>query len=84
MEKTLFIGYVAAACTTVSFLPQVIKIFRTRHTSDLSLYMYAILAFGVAMWLIYGLLTHSAPVIAANAVTLLLALYILSAKMRYK
>jgi MtN3 and saliva related transmembrane protein len=68
-------GYPAAAVlTTLAFIPQA---WRTRDLSGISLPMYAMFTFGVALWLGYGLVTGSLPVIAANAVTLLLASMVL-------
>lgn len=77
------VGFVAATCTTVAFLPQVVKIWRTRKTEDISLSMYVIFSTGLALWLAYGLLISAWPVVAANAVTLLLAMFILGMKLRY-
>lgn len=74
------IGFVAAACTTVSFAPQLIKAWRTRSTEDISLGMYLILTFGILMWLIYGVLLSDAPLIVANGITLALASGILFLK----
>jgi MtN3 and saliva related transmembrane protein len=62
----------AAFCMTIAFLPQAIKTWRTRSTKDISLGTYLIFAIGIALWLIYGLLLHDIPLIAANGVTLLL------------
>ena len=76
------IGYAAAAMTTVSFLPQALKVIRTKHTADLSLPTYAIFAGGVLLWLVFGIVTKSWPVIAANVVTLPLVLVILGMKIR--
>jgi MtN3 and saliva related transmembrane protein len=70
------IGYLAACLTTLSFL-------RTRDVSGISLGMYAMFTTGVALWLVYGVLVAAWPVVAANAVTLVLALAILGMKLRY-
>jgi MtN3 and saliva related transmembrane protein len=78
------IGYVAAFCTTFSFVPQVIRTLRTRDVSGISLGMYSVFSFGVAMWLLYGLLAQAWPVVAANAITLILALAILLMKLRFR
>ena len=67
------IGMVAAICTTASFLPQVVKTWRTKSAGDLSLVMYAILCTGVFLWGVYGLLIGDLPILLANGVTLLLA-----------
>lgn len=77
------IGMIAAALTTVSFLPQALKVIRTRDTAAISLAMYSAFTAGVAMWLVYGVLIGSTPVIAANAVTLALAGTILILKLRH-
>ena len=76
---TTFIGFIAAALTTLSFLPQVVKVLRSKDTSGLSLLMYGIFSLGVALWTLYGVLTWSLPIILANGVTLLLSLTILRA-----
>lgn len=77
-----FIGFLAAFCTTASFIPQAIKVFKTRRTNDISLGMFSLMSFGVACWDIYGILINSAPVIFANSVTFLLSVYILAMKIK--
>ena len=77
------VGFAAAAMTTCSFLPQVAKVWRTRSVGDISLGMYVVLSLGVACWVAYGCLIGSLPVILANGVTLLLALAVLVAKVRF-
>ena len=77
------IGYCAAALTTLSFLPQAWLTFRTRDVRGISLGMYSAFTLGVALWLLYGLMTGAWPVVAANAVTLGLATLILCMKLRY-
>jgi MtN3 and saliva related transmembrane protein len=76
-------GYAAAILTTISFVPQAWHTFRTRDVSGISLGMYCVFAVGVGLWLVYGLLLAAWPVVAANAVTLALALAILAMKLRY-
>jgi MtN3 and saliva related transmembrane protein len=78
------IGYLAALLTTCSFVPQAWHTFRTRDVSGISLGMYAVFACGVALWLAYGLLLAAWPIVAANGVTLALALVILGMKLRYR
>ena len=78
------IGSVAAVLTTLSFVPQAWKTFRTRDVSGISLGMYTAFTLGVALWLIYGLLIGAWPVIIANAITLVLALAILWMKLRFR
>jgi MtN3 and saliva related transmembrane protein len=67
------IGSIAATLTTVSFIPQVIKLLATRHTKDISLSMYIIFTLGVALWLVYGVMLERLPIILSNAVTLCLS-----------
>lgn len=74
------IGYVAAALTTGSFLPQAVMTIKTKDTASLSLGMYTLFTLGVLCWLIYGILIFNWVIIIANAVTLLLAACILSFK----
>ena len=78
------VGYVAAVLTTVSFVPQAWHTFRTRDVSGISLGMYSVFAIGVALWLVYGLLLAAWPIVAANAVTLALAVAILGMKLHYR
>ena len=78
------IGYLAAALTTCSFVPQVWHTLRTRDVSGISLGMYSVFACGVALWLGYGLLLGAWPIVAANAITLALALAILYMKLRFR
>ena len=78
------IGYIAAACTTIAFLPQAIQIFKTKDTSSISLYMYSLFTFGVAGWLLFGILKSAWPIIIANGITLVLASVILVYKIKYK
>ncbi|MCB2231026.1 SemiSWEET transporter [bacterium] len=84
METPTIIGLLAGILTTVSFLPQLIKAWRTKSTGDISLVMYVVFVIGVSLWLAYGIFLNSLPVILANAVTLLLALFIVALKIRYR
>lgn len=77
------IGSVAATLTTTAFIPQAWKVWRTRHTADISLGMYALFTTGVALWLSYGILLKSWPIIIANCVTLLLAGTVLAMKLKF-
>ncbi len=83
MQITDFIGYCAAFLTTASFVPQAVHTFRTKDVRGISLGMYSAFTFGVAMWLIYGLLLSAWPIVVANAITLSLAAAILTMKLRY-
>lgn len=77
------IGYFAAACTTLSFLPQLFRVLKLRSAREISLGMFLVFSFGTALWLTYGVSIHSWPVIVANAVTLILSMSILVLKLRY-
>jgi MtN3 and saliva related transmembrane protein len=78
------VGYIAAFCTTFSFVPQALKTFRTRDVSGISLGMYSLFTTGIALWLVYGLLLKAWPIIIANIITLALASAILLMKIRYR
>ena len=75
------IGYLAASLTTLAFVPQVAKSYRTRDVSGISLLMYLAFTLGVALWLAYGLMMRAWPIVIANGVTLLLAAGILRLKL---
>lgn len=77
------IGFIAAILTTAAFLPQVIKAHHSHHTKDLSLLMYLFFASGIFLWLIYGIMIGSLPVIIANLVSLFLSLYLVYLKIKY-
>ncbi len=78
-----FIGFLAAACTTFSFLPQAVKTIRTKATKGISLTMYVLFTIGVSFWLVYGILQHDLPIIVANTVTLAFAGIVLVMKLKY-
>ncbi len=84
MSPATLIGFAAGALTTFSFLPQVLKTYRTKRCDDLSMSMLLAFSTGVTLWLVYGLFLHSAPIISANAVTLALLAAILVMKARYR
>lgn len=79
MMADLF-GTLAAILTTASFVPQTVLVLRTRNTEGLSLVMYAMFTLGITLWLVYGLMIGSLPIIIANVITLALASLILSMK----
>ena len=83
MTKITLIGFLAATCTTLAFLPQVIKTIKSRQTKDVSLWMYLIFTTGLVLWLAYGILIKAPPIIIANVVTLILALWILVLKIKH-
>jgi MtN3 and saliva related transmembrane protein len=81
--ETDILGFVAAVITTISFVPQVVRIYRSKSGRDISLWMMLLFALGITLWLIYGLLLMSLPIILANAVTLVLVMAILVLKLYY-
>ena len=83
MLITTLIGLLAAACTTGSFLPQVIRAWRTRSTRDVSALMFILLVTGNALWLLYGALIGDLPLVVANLITITLVAIILALKLRY-
>ena len=78
------VGYIAACMTTSAFIPQAWMTWKRKHAEGVSLGMYVILVSGIILWLAYGVLLHAWPIIIANAITLLLALFILVMKLIYK
>lgn len=77
------VGFIAAILTTVAFVPQIIRIWRTRSAGDVSLGMYTLFTLGVVLWLVYGILIYSWPIIFANCVTLVLAGAVLVMKVKF-
>jgi len=83
VEPVTLLGLTAGVLTTLSFLPQVLKAWKTRSTRDISLGMFSMFCTGVFFWVVYGFLVADVPVIAANVVTFLLAATILVLKLRH-
>jgi MtN3 and saliva related transmembrane protein len=77
------VGFAAATLTTVAFVPQAWKIWKTRSADGVSLRMYLIFTLGVVLWLVYGVELGSRPMIVANIVTLALAIFILYMRIRH-
>lgn len=84
MDYIEILGLVAAVVTTSCFIPQVYKISKEKSTKDISLLMYVIMAIGLSLWLIYGISIKSTPVTLANGITLVLVLWIVALKLKYK
>lgn len=78
-----YLGYFAGTLTVVSFLPQVIRAWKSRQTRDLSMAMYAILITASSLWTVYGIIIHDWPVIMTNVLMVTLNLAIATAKVRY-
>jgi MtN3 and saliva related transmembrane protein len=82
MDFTTLVGLLAAVCTTASYYPQLKKCWETGRAGDLSLKMFATLATGVALWIVYGVLKDDLVIIVANAVSLVLLIGILYFRLR--
>lgn len=83
MNPIPLIGFSAAILSIISFLPQVIKCWKTRQTKDISLSTYILFAIALSLWITYGLLNKDLPVILANIIVLILALNIVYLKLKY-
>jgi MtN3 and saliva related transmembrane protein len=77
------IGLAAAVCTTISFVPQLIRVWRLRSAREISLIMFLVFSLGTFLWLLYGIFIHAVPIILANALSLVLSLAILALKLRF-
>jgi MtN3 and saliva related transmembrane protein len=84
VDSTKLLGLIAGFLTTMAFLPQVIKTWRTRSAKDLSLVMFLLYCLGVFLWTIYGIMIDELPVILWNIITLILAAVILFFKIKFK
>ncbi|TAI47935.1 SemiSWEET family sugar transporter [Flagellimonas allohymeniacidonis] len=84
METIEILGLVAATLTTSSFVPQVYKTWKEKSTKDISLTMYLVFFTGTMLWLYYGFVHRSAPIVFANGVTGLLVAFILVLKLKYR
>ena len=80
MRNIDILGYIAAACTTCAFVPQVVQAWRTRDLTNISLSMYALFFVGIGLWLAYGVVMGAWPIIVANVITLALSGMILAMK----
>ena len=85
MEKIIIeiLGYISATLTTIAFLPQIIKTIQTKSAKDVSMGMFVLFTIGVFLWIIYGILTKTYPVLIANAVIFCLALIQIILKIKY-
>jgi MtN3 and saliva related transmembrane protein len=78
------IGFAAGLCGITGFVPQLIKIARDKDAKEVSLVMYAVTTVGFVLWVTYGVMNHSWPVIISNGVMLVLAASILVLTIRYR
>lgn len=84
MEPQDLLGSLAGTLTTVSFVPQVWKLWKSRSAEDISFGMFSIFAAGVVLWLIYGIMIHAVPIILANSVSLVLVTAIIVMKIAFR
>jgi MtN3 and saliva related transmembrane protein len=78
------VGGIAAALTTIAFIPQLIRVWKLRRADEISLATFLLFSLGTSIWLVYGLLLGSLPIILANAITLVIAASILALKMHWE
>lgn len=84
MDYVTVVGLAAAALTVVSFSPQLVRVFRTKSTRDISLGTFSLFSAGVLLWFFYGIIMNDMPIIIANALIFIQAFIILIAKVKYK
>ena len=84
MDTTILIGYMAGTLTTISFLPQVIRSWKTKSTHDISFAMLSLFGLGMLLWATYGFWIESPPIILANVITFGLIIVLLAMKIKYK
>lgn len=83
MDSITILGIAAGTLTTASFLPQVIKAYKSKHTKDVSLFMFILLFVGLCLWLIYGFIRSDLPIILANTVSLVFVSAMLALKAKH-
>ncbi|TMI70541.1 MAG: hypothetical protein E6H09_16495 [Bacteroidetes bacterium] len=83
-EYALYIGIAAGVCTSISMLPQLVKIIKTKKADDISYGMVVVLLVGVAAWIWYGVLRSDYPIIVTNSFSLLVNMLVLVFSLRYK
>jgi MtN3 and saliva related transmembrane protein len=84
MDPITVIGLVAAAFTTISLLPQLLKVYKTKSTKDISTGMFLLYCGGVLLWFVYGVFMQNTPIILANSLAFVQAAVILMFKAKYK
>jgi MtN3 and saliva related transmembrane protein len=83
IDTPRIIGLIAGILTTSSLLPQLIRTIKTKSAKDLSLGMFLFFVLGIACWLIYGIMVGEWPIIAANIITLVMAVILLVCKIKF-
>jgi MtN3 and saliva related transmembrane protein len=84
MDIITIVGLIAAAFTTVALLPQLIKVWKTKSTKDISTGMFTLFCVGVFLWFVYGFYLNDIPIVLANSLAFIQALIILLFKAKYK
>ena len=84
MTAIQMLGLTAGTITSITFLPQVIQIWKTKSAKDLSMFMLMLLIMGVSMWLTYGILVKDAAIIYTNSMVLAMSLIMLYFKLKFK
>jgi MtN3 and saliva related transmembrane protein len=77
------IGFVAGTLTSIAAIPQLVKTLKTRHVRDISIWQPLLLAFGVGLWMVYGILISDLPLIVANITPLICNVILTGMKIRY-
>ena len=84
MDGITFLGLIAGTLTTISFVPQVVKTWKTKSARDFSLITLAVLETGIVVWIAYGFMIDSLPIVLFNLMTFVLVAVLLAFKVRYK
>jgi len=84
MDIITIVGLIAAAFTTVALLPQLIKVWKTKSTKDISTGMFTLFCVGVFLWFVYGFYLNDIPIVLGNSLAFIQALIILLFKAKYK
>jgi MtN3 and saliva related transmembrane protein len=85
MEKySVYIGIAAGICTSISLVPQLVKLFKEKKAEDISLVMLCVLQFGLGVWLWYGIIKNDIPIIVTNSFSFLVTLLVIILSIRYK
>ena len=84
MNYTEILGLAAGTITSITFLPQVLHIWKTKSAKDLSMSMLLLLILGVVMWLTYGIITQAVPIIYTNSMVLIMSIILLVFKIKFK
>jgi MtN3 and saliva related transmembrane protein len=84
MDTITIIGLIAAAFTTISLLPQLIKVWKSKSTKDISTGMFSLYCGGVFLWFVYGVYLNNSPIVIANSLAFVQGLIILIFKAKYK